>query len=77
MGDFKKNEDERGALWIKSSARGEFFSGIIDGEAVVVFRNDKKAPGSKAPDYLVLKAKPRDQAPASHGPVVVEDDIPF
>jgi hypothetical protein len=27
---------------------------------VVVFRNDRKAEGSKQPDWRVLKAKPKD-----------------
>ncbi len=59
---FEKDPAELGALWEKSSARGTYFSGTINGQAVVVFRNDKKTPGSKSPDYRVLKAKPRDDA---------------
>lgn len=70
MSEFKKDENERGALWIKQSARGEYMTGTIDGQPVVVFRNEKKAPGSKAPDYRVLKAKPK-------GAPVAADDMAF
>jgi hypothetical protein len=56
----EKNPDELGALWIKSSARGEYMSGTINGVAVVVFRNDRKAEGSKQPDWRVMKAKPKE-----------------
>jgi hypothetical protein len=55
-----KNPDELGALWEKTSARGDFMTGTIGGQAVVVFKNDKKTPGSKQPDWRVLKAKPRE-----------------
>lgn len=54
-------EDEIGALWSKTSPKGEFFTGTINGQAVVVFRNDRKAEGSKAPDWRVLKAKPKPE----------------
>ena len=57
-----QNPDELGALWIKTSAKGEYMTGTIGGVAVVVFRNTKKADGSKQPDWRVLKSKPREQA---------------
>jgi hypothetical protein len=57
---FTKDENELGALWEKSSARGIYLTGTINGEPVVVFKNDKKNPGSKAPDWRVLKAKKRE-----------------
>lgn len=55
----ERNPDELGALWIKSSQRGEYMTGTINGQPVVLFRNDRKAPGSKQPDWRVLKAKPK------------------
>lgn len=58
----EKNPDERGALWEKTSARGMYMTGMIDGQPVVLFRNDRKAPGSKQPDWRVLKSKPKDDA---------------
>jgi hypothetical protein len=59
----EKNPDELGALWEKTSARGTYMTGKILGQPVVLFRNDRKAPGSKQPDWRVLralKAKPKD-----------------
>lgn len=38
-------------------------SGTINGQPVVVFKNTYKKAGSNAPDYRVLKAKPRNEAP--------------
>lgn len=60
---FEKNPDELGALWIKTSTRGEYMTGTINGEPVVLFRNDRKAPGSKAPDWRVMRPKPREDKP--------------
>lgn len=59
----EKNHDELGALWEKSGAKGPYMTGTINGERVVVFRNGNKADGSKAPDWRVLKAKPKADAP--------------
>jgi hypothetical protein len=66
-----KNPDELGALWIKSGRKGDYLTGTINGQAVVCFRNDRKAEGSKQPDWRVLKSQPpaktnrdvRDEAP--------------
>ena len=60
MSDIKKDESELGALWEKSGNRGDFMTGTINGVAVVCFKNDRKTPGSKQPDWRVLKAKPRE-----------------
>lgn len=62
----EKNPDELGALWEKEGPRGVYFTGTIGTERVVVFRNDKKA-NEKAPDWRVLKAKPKPQT----------DSVPF
>ncbi len=70
-----KDPDELGALWIKSSAKGEYMTGTINGQPVVVFANSRKEPGSKQPDWRVLKAKPR---PAQAVPDPIPgDDIDF
>lgn len=86
---YEKNDDELGALWIKTSARGEYMTGEINGVKVVCFPNDRKPAGSNAPDWRVLKSKPRQGAdesarrppaarpaprPASRE---MDDDIPF
>lgn len=65
----QQNPDELGALWIKSSDRGEYMTGTINGVAVVAFRNTNKR--GNQPDWRVLKSKPmqgrsrptRDPAP--------------
>lgn len=62
MPEFKKDDSELGALWSKTGSKGEYLTGTISGVAVVVFKNDRKAPGSKAPDWRVLKARPKPDA---------------
>lgn len=57
----ERNPDELGALWEKTSARGMFMTGTINGQPVVLFRNDRKTDGSKQPDWRVLKAKPKGE----------------
>lgn len=55
-----KDPNEIGACWIKTSARGEFMTGNIEGIGpVVMFRNDRKT--GNQPDWRILKAKPREQ----------------
>lgn len=58
----ERNPDELGALWEKSGGRGQYFTGTINGQKVVVFKNDRKS-SDKHPDWRVLKAKPRDAQP--------------
>lgn len=53
------NPDELGALWVKTGNRGEYMTGTVCGQAVVVFRNDRKRDGSKQPDWRVMKSKPK------------------
>lgn len=60
-----QNPDELGALWIKQGGKGEYMTGTINGQPVVVFRNDRKTAGSKQPDWRVLKSKPQDGKPTS------------
>ncbi len=55
------NDDKIGALWQKASAKGDYFSGIIDGKPVVIFANGYKKE-TKHPDWIVYKSKPRDAA---------------
>jgi hypothetical protein len=56
--------DELGALWLKSGSKGEYMTGTINGQAVVVFKNDRKEAGSKQPDWRVLKSKPKEERAA-------------
>lgn len=79
MADKPKDPNELGALWIKNGGRGEYLSGKINGEPVVVFRNDRKPEGSNAPDWRVMRPTKREDRPAASAavPAVFDDDIPF
>src|SRR4029077_2266516 len=55
----EQNPDELGALWEKTGNRGIYMTGTVNGQPVVLFKNDRKAPGSKQPDWRVLEAKPK------------------
>lgn len=68
----EKNPDEIGALWLKSSERGEYMTGTVNGQAVVVFRNDRKT--GNQPDWRVLKSKPRTGAGARSARAAEEPD---
>jgi hypothetical protein len=78
---FTKNEDEIGALWVKSGRNGDYMTGIINGERVVCFVANKSS--EKAPDWRVMKSLTREereakamvQAPPVEAPAA--DDIPF
>lgn len=60
---FERDPDEIGALWEKEGKRGTYMTGTVNGEPVVLFRNDRKAPGSKHPDWRIMKSRPKDAAP--------------
>lgn len=78
---FDKNPDEIGALWVKSSAKGDYMTGEINGEKVVCFARNSTNP--KAPTWTVLKSKPRGEATErpmhnANAPHQADDsDIPF
>lgn len=59
MAEQTKNPDELGALWVKTSERGEYMTGTINGVNVVCFPNTRKT-AAKQPDWRVLKSKPRE-----------------
>lgn len=73
----ERNPDEVGALWVKSSAKGEYMTGTINGQRVVVFKAHKSS--EKAPDWRVLKAKPREDREGETAPNGYGDDgsMPF
>ncbi len=58
---FEKDPNEIGVLWNKTSAKGSYFTGMINGENVVVFAI--KSDNPKAPNWRVLKAQPRENGP--------------
>jgi hypothetical protein len=54
------NEDKIGALWVQSSPRGDYMTGEINGQKIVVFTNGYKQ-SAKHPDYVIYKSKPRGE----------------
>lgn len=56
-----QKDEEIGALWRKTSSRGDYFTGTVNGERIVVFANGNKK-SDKSPDYRILKAKPKADA---------------
>jgi hypothetical protein len=62
MAETTRNKNERGALWIKTSGRGDYMTGTIDGQPCVVFKNDRKQPGDKTPDWRVMTPTPKTPA---------------
>lgn len=69
-----KDEHEIGALWQRTGKRGTYFTGEVLGQRIVVFANDRKTPGSKAPDFRILKSVPQADRPA---PAQNDDEIRF
>jgi len=52
-----------GALWQKNDKNGQpYFSGIIGGKSVIVFKNKYKQ-ASNHPDYLVYPGQDREKLP--------------
>lgn len=55
------NTDKLGALWQRTSAKGDYFTGEINGTKVVIFANRFKTT-DKHPDWIIYKSQPRDAA---------------
>jgi hypothetical protein len=77
---FEKDPDEIGALWIRTSAKGDYMTGEVNGVKVVCFRN--KGTHEKAPAWRVLKSKPAQNradgtAPTQAPESVNASDVPF
>jgi len=57
-------DDKLGALWAKTSDRGDFFTGEIEIDGtktrLVVFENRFK-DGDKKPDWIIYRSKPRGE----------------
>jgi hypothetical protein len=56
---YQRDESEIGSLWIKEGQKGDYMTGEILGQRVVCFRANKRS--DKAPDWRVLKSRPRDE----------------
>lgn len=78
-----QNQNRLGALWTPTTdnpnapiAKGNI---EINGEKiqVVVWRNKRKQPGEKTPDFYIEKDIPREQAQAPQPPADFSDGPPF
>ena len=87
---YEKNPDELGVLWQKQSSAGNtFLSGKVvcahcsHEQPVVVFGAKQPKKNDKAPDWTIMKSKPREDMPAPQPRVLpaqtmlTDDDIPF
>lgn len=55
---YKPNDDEIGALWMKTSASGKhYMTGTVNGQPIVCFAVTKGS--EKAPQWRILKATPK------------------
>ena len=61
----RQQSNKIGGMWLQEKNGKKFFSGEITVNGVkqrfVVFRNDRKQPGERTPDYNVLAARERQQ----------------
>lgn len=79
----ERDPNELGALWVKTGRRGDYMTGKIGDQPVVVFKNDRKAAGSNAPDWRVMKPvkQDREQDQRITGPrppaTIDDNDIQF
>lgn len=76
---YEKNEDELGALWVRTGARGDYMTGTIEIDGtkhnVVLFKNGNKK-SDKSPDWRVLRAKPRESE-RIEDPRLPDEGVPF
>lgn len=54
-----KKDDQIGALWMKTSGRGDYFTGEVNGQKIVVFSNSYKQ-AEKHPDWIIYKSRPKE-----------------
>ena len=65
-----------GGLWASTAASGvKYLSGSLGFAKILIFRNERKEPGSNAPDYTmyIAPAKKREATTEQEGP----DGVPF
>ena len=80
---YKKNENELGVLWEKTSAKGgRYFSGVLElaetGKINIVIFSNLNRKSEKAPTHIILKSnfeKPKTEK-AEELPEINED-LPF
>jgi hypothetical protein len=71
-----------GGLWLKDGAKGKFFSGEVKealpaGTRILIFKNNRKQPGEKFPDYEInVTEDDGEQAPPRQSPPA-DEPSPF
>lgn len=81
---YEKDPAELGALWVKSSAKGEYMTGsiTINGETIKIVCFAGRKSSDKSPDWRVLKSVPRESRPEvvpdqSSLTQINDSDVPF
>jgi len=69
----ERDPNELGALWLKEGRKGQYMTGTIAGQRVVIFKNTRKS-SDKAPDFRVLKAQSKEERGA---PAPPDDEVPW
>jgi hypothetical protein len=75
-----EKKDGDGALWMKTTARGEMMTGdiFINGETIKIVAFPNESDNPKAPRWRISKAKPRDDmARPPAGTFNSNEDVPF
>jgi uncharacterized protein (DUF736 family) len=63
-GNGEKKWDDIGALWEKTSSKGQpFMAGNINGQKVVIFKVENKRSENQ-PDWRIYPSRDREEAPA-------------
>lgn len=55
-----KNPDYRGSLWQREHKGDMYFSGVINNENVVIWKNKNKKE-KNSPDFYIFKSKPKEE----------------
>ena len=61
MAEKPNDPNEIGALWIKTGARGDYMTGTINGQPVVLFKNDRKLAGSNQLEWDARRRRLRSE----------------
>lgn len=71
-----------GGLWLKDGAKGKFFSGQLRealpaGTNILIFKNNRKQPGEKFPDYEINVAEDDGERPQRQAEPPADEPSPF
>lgn len=80
MANKQKNEwDEReiGALWTQEGKTGTYYTGVVNGQRIVIFANKFKDEGGDRPSYRIYKDIAADKKIEKKATHKDEDDLPL